>query len=182
MNAHWRMKETLVGAILCICCSCRLYFSWISLDFSAMAAEGGYLTELLTEKDNLDPSFVHSMRLLTEGKWRMFYKITAPSRKVEAWRTAIFAFLRGQQPPVARKTLICSTSGQEWCSQIYGFLRKISFHLSETFFSWRRFSVQESSFRNRLSRRADRGRMFSRLTNFSRYLISSLCSWTSVSD
>ena len=37
-----------------------------------MTAEGGYLTELLTEKDNLDPSFVHSMRLLTEGKWMRF--------------------------------------------------------------------------------------------------------------
>ncbi|XP_020621212.1 KH domain-containing, RNA-binding, signal transduction-associated protein 3-like [Orbicella faveolata] len=36
-----------------------------------MAAEGGYLTELLTEKDNLDPSFVHSMRLLTEEINRM---------------------------------------------------------------------------------------------------------------
>ncbi|XP_029201572.1 KH domain-containing, RNA-binding, signal transduction-associated protein 3-like isoform X2 [Acropora muricata] len=31
-----------------------------------MAAESSYLTELLAEKDNLDPSFVHSMRLLTE--------------------------------------------------------------------------------------------------------------------
>ncbi|KAL9979906.1 hypothetical protein ACROYT_G008424 [Oculina patagonica] len=36
-----------------------------------MTAEGGYLTELLTEKDNLDPSFVHSMRLLTEEINRM---------------------------------------------------------------------------------------------------------------
>ncbi|XP_068681090.1 KH domain-containing, RNA-binding, signal transduction-associated protein 2-like isoform X2 [Montipora foliosa] len=31
-----------------------------------MAGESSYLTELLTEKDNLDPSFVHAMRLLTE--------------------------------------------------------------------------------------------------------------------
>lgn len=37
--------------------------------FFTMAAESSYLTELLAEKDNLDPSFVHSMRLLTEGKW-----------------------------------------------------------------------------------------------------------------
>lgn len=34
-----------------------------------MEGESSYLTELLAEKDNLDPSFVHSMRLLTEGKW-----------------------------------------------------------------------------------------------------------------
>jgi len=37
-----------------------------------MTAEGSYLTELLAEKDNLDPSFVHSMRLLTEGEWEFF--------------------------------------------------------------------------------------------------------------
>lgn len=50
-----------------------------------MAVEGGYLTELLTEKDNLDPSFVHSMRLLTEGRRFIFSKITsATSRKVGA--------------------------------------------------------------------------------------------------
>lgn len=50
-----------------------------------MAVEGGYLTELLTEKDNLDPSFVHSMRLLTEGRRCIFSKITsATSRKVGA--------------------------------------------------------------------------------------------------
>lgn len=36
-----------------------------------MAVESSYLTELLTEKDNLDPSFVHSMRLLTEEINRM---------------------------------------------------------------------------------------------------------------
>lgn len=27
-----------------------------------------YLPELVTEKDSLDPSFVHAMRLLEEGK------------------------------------------------------------------------------------------------------------------
>lgn len=82
-----------------------------------MTAEKGYLTELLTEKDNLDPSFVHSMRLLTEGKREILCKITsAASRKVEAWKEDIFAFLRGREPPVDCKTLICSTS-----SQIYAF-------------------------------------------------------------
>jgi len=62
------MKETLVGAILCIVVDVDYISAERFCDFSVMAAEGGYLTELLTEKDNLDPSFVHSMRLLTEGK------------------------------------------------------------------------------------------------------------------
>lgn len=45
-----------------------------------MAVEGGYLTELLTEKDNLDPSFVHSMRLLTEGRSWIVFQIIALQR------------------------------------------------------------------------------------------------------
>ncbi|XP_027041531.1 KH domain-containing, RNA-binding, signal transduction-associated protein 2-like [Pocillopora damicornis] len=55
-------------APFCIFCSgcSSLISAGILLYFSIMAVEGGYLTELLTEKDNLDPSFVHSMRLLTE--------------------------------------------------------------------------------------------------------------------
>lgn len=47
-----------------------------------MAVEGSYLTELLTEKDNLDPSFVHSMRLLTEGEYQMFFEIKITARKL----------------------------------------------------------------------------------------------------
>lgn len=56
-------------APFCICS----WWSWLITAgilsiFFTMAVEGSYLTELLTEKDNLDPSFVHSMRLLTEGR------------------------------------------------------------------------------------------------------------------
>lgn len=50
-----------------------------------MATEENYLTELLTEKDNLDPSFVHSMRLLTEGKWRMRSEILPLRSVTEGW-------------------------------------------------------------------------------------------------
>lgn len=74
-------------APFCIFCSgcSSLISAGILSYFSIMAVEGGYLTELLTEKDNLDPSFVHSMRLLTEGRRFIFSKITsATSRKVGA--------------------------------------------------------------------------------------------------
>lgn len=39
-------------------------------NLSAMESESNYLAELLAEKDSLDPSFLHSMQLLTAGRCR----------------------------------------------------------------------------------------------------------------
>lgn len=46
-----------------------------------MMDQDKYLPELLAEKESLDPSFVHAMRLLAEGKlcflgWRLFGMVT----------------------------------------------------------------------------------------------------------
>lgn len=72
--------------------------------FFTMAVESSYLTELLTEKDNLDPSFVHSMRLLTEGKlFRMFLK----KSHLNAW-AHLHSFEVNIRTTSCFRTLICS--------------------------------------------------------------------------
>lgn len=50
-----------------------------------MENDDKYLPELLAEKDSLDSSFTHAMKLLNAGKelfcWRMYYALTRVQRK-----------------------------------------------------------------------------------------------------